>query len=392
MWHRLPCVPELVSIPSAGFAFTMLPEEITRMPTVSILMAVHNGEAYLSEAVDSLLQQTFTDFELVIVDDASTDNTPRLLESLAGKDSRIVRLRNEANCGLAGALNRGLAICRAPLIARADADDVFVPDRLQKQVSFMQAHPNVGVLGAAVEFIDEHGLPREDRLNHFLTTPEDLRFHTHLGCCFWHTVVMFRSELVRSVGGYDEKLIPWGEDHDLWARLLDKTSFANLPDVLAKQRLHGASLTASWGVGFKLYCSVSQRLLSRYLGRALGEQEAIDAVTLFGWSRPMTPESVLRGIRLLREFTLSARTRETPETLTRFEHRCAGAFLTEAEIMVYAAPDASRRLLREAIRWWPAALFLPRSLMLVARMATPRVFREAVKRARRSVLGSLDQA
>ncbi|MCX6901155.1 MAG: glycosyltransferase [Verrucomicrobia bacterium] len=359
-------------------------------PGVSVLMAVHNGQRYLGEAIESLLHQTFEDFELVIVDDASTDDTPRLLKSLACRDRRIVLLRNDRNIGLAGSLNRGLAICRAPLVARADADDVFMPERLEKQVRCMEANTNVGVLGAAVEFIDEEGRSREDKLQHFHTQPSHLRFHTHLGCCFWHTTVMFRPELVRSFGGYDEERFTLGpEDYDLWARLIDKTAFQNLPEVLAKQRLHSASLTSKWEVGFKLYCSVSQRLLSHYLGRPLNEQEAHDVVTLFGWNRHLPQKSILNGIRLLREIRACARKRETRDTLAGFERQCVEAFLTEAAIMVYDDPAAGRKLILETIRWSPLTLFSLHPLMLGLRLVTPTVLRDVFKRAKHLLLGRI---
>ncbi len=199
---------------------------------------------------------------------------------------------------------------------------------------------------------------------------------------------MFRPELVRSVGGYDEERFTLGpEDYDLWARLIDKTTFQNLPEVLAKQRLHSASLTSKWEVGFKLYCSVSQRLLSRYLGRPLNEQEAHDVVTLFGWNRHLPQKSILNGVRLLREIRACARKRETRDTLARFERQCVNAFLTEAVIMVYADAAASKKLMLEAIRWSPATLFSLPALALGLRLATPRALRDAFKHAKCSLAG-----
>lgn len=355
-------------------------------PRVSVLMAVHNGQPYLGQAIESLLSQTLSDFELVVVDDASTDGTPQLLESLARRDDRIVRLRNETNMGVAATLNRGLAVCRASLVARADADDVFMPERLEKQTRFMENNPTVGVLGTAVEFVDENNQPCEDKLRHFHTQPADVHFHTHLGCCFWHSTVMFRAELVRSVGAYDEvRFVRGPEDYDLWARLIDKTVLQNLPDVSVKQRLHGNSVTATWTEGFKLYCSVAQRLLSRYLNRPLNEREANDVVTLFGWTSPMSRESILNGVRLLREIRTCARIREDQDTLTRFERQCVSAFCTEAAIMVYADPVISRQLVGEAIGWSPKTLFSFRALMLGVRLATPAAVREVFKRAKQAL-------
>jgi len=156
---------------------------------------------------------------------------------------------------------------------------------------------------------------------------------------------------------------------------------------LSKVRLHRASSTARWEVGFELYCSVSRRLLSPYLGRAVNEQEAMDAVTLFGWSRAMTRASAYCGIRTLRELRSCARLRETSHTLAQFRRRCVWAFLTEAEILVYADPVACRRLLLEAVRWWPATALSSSASMLVLRMLAPRTLRQGLKRTKQALEG-----
>ena len=124
-------------------------------PRVSVLTSVYNGERYLRESVESILNQTFPDFEFVIVDDGSTDRTFEILSSY--NDPRIVLLQNSSNLGLIGSLNRGLEVCRAPLIARHDADDFSHLDRISRQLDFMENHLDVAVLGTQMQVIDEKG-------------------------------------------------------------------------------------------------------------------------------------------------------------------------------------------------------------------------------------------
>src|SRR5688572_4742991 len=120
-------------------------------------MSVYNGEAYLAQAMDSILGQSFSSFEFIVIDDASTDDTARILADYAGRDSRICLLSNQRNMGLAWSLNRGLKQADGRYIARMDADDISLPPRLEKQFSFMEEHSGVGVTGTAVEIIDASG-------------------------------------------------------------------------------------------------------------------------------------------------------------------------------------------------------------------------------------------
>src|SRR4051812_47715917 len=125
-------------------------------PAVSIVMPVYNGAAYLAEAVRSMLGQTFEDYEFVIVDDGSTDRTPRILAEFERQDRRI-RVISRANTGIVGALNDGIAAAEAPLVARMDADDVSTPQRLHRQVAYLLDHPEVVVLGSRVIGTDPYG-------------------------------------------------------------------------------------------------------------------------------------------------------------------------------------------------------------------------------------------
>src|SRR4051812_26679567 len=122
-------------------------------PTVSVLMAVYNGEQYLREAVNSILSQTFKDFEFIIIDDGSTDRSPELLASYARADSRV-KLISRPNKGLTKSLNEGLHAARGEFVARMDGDDISLPERFERQVSYLREHPEVVLVGSRVEFID----------------------------------------------------------------------------------------------------------------------------------------------------------------------------------------------------------------------------------------------
>ena len=126
-------------------------------PKVSVVMAVYNGEQYLQEAIESILSQTFSDFEFIIVDDASTDCTPEIVQNYAKYDKRIRLMRNKRNLGLTKSLNRGLNVSQGIYIARQDADDLSLPKRLELQVHFLDDHIEIGALGAGVEIVDEKG-------------------------------------------------------------------------------------------------------------------------------------------------------------------------------------------------------------------------------------------
>lgn len=204
-------------------------------PAISILMSVYNGAQYLPQAIQSVLNQSYDDFEFLIVDDGSSDATADILRDFAVKDSRIHILTNTVNLGLAISLNRGIQEAQASYIARMDADDICQPERFHKQITFMESHPQVGVLGSRMQVIsaDEKPLFEFDvPLEHSL-----IIWNLFFGRTFAHPSVMMRTTVIREVGGYDEKIAA-AQDVDLWSRLVGYTQFANLPDRLMLYRSH----------------------------------------------------------------------------------------------------------------------------------------------------------
>ena len=198
-------------------------------------MCVRNAALFVAQAVESILGQTLRELELVVVDDASSDRSPDILASFARRDSRIRVLRSSAPLGVAAALNLACDEARGPLVARLDGDDVAVPDRLERQATYLAAHERVAVVGGAAVVIDESG-----KSHHLLRPPADdatIRAELVRQNCMVHPTVMLRRAALRSAGGYRARFVG-AEDYDLWLRLAERHQLANLPDVLVRYRVH----------------------------------------------------------------------------------------------------------------------------------------------------------
>lgn len=182
---------------------------------ISVVMAVYNAEKYLSEAVDSILAQTYSDFELILINDKSTDTSGDILADYVQKDPRIIILENEQNIGLTKSLNKGLAIAKGEYIARMDADDISVPERFEKQVDFLDAHPDYSFVSCIAQYIDENGNPEQMRL--FPETNEEIYAMMPKVDAVMHPGVMFRRADIAKIGNYceDFRVV---QDYDLWFR------------------------------------------------------------------------------------------------------------------------------------------------------------------------------
>jgi glycosyltransferase involved in cell wall biosynthesis len=204
---------------------------------ITVLLSTYNDAQFLPEAIESILAQSFGDFELLIIDDGSTDGTADWLARL--HDQRVRVLRNRINRGLTFSLNRGLDAARGRYVARMDADDVAEPERLAVQFAFMEANRDVGIVGSSRTLVDERGrFIAEAR-----ATEEDLaiRWKCLLGSPFAHPTVMLRRSVIERHGlRYRE--VPRAEDYDLWPRLLAHTRGANLPEPLLRYRLRERSM------------------------------------------------------------------------------------------------------------------------------------------------------
>ena len=208
-------------------------------PVVSVLMSVYNGERYLAAAVRSLLNQTFGDFELIVVDDGSTDRSAAMLARFTAADSRL-RVITQPNAGLTASLNTAARLARTSLLARMDPDDIATPMRLAAQVAYLSAHPRVTALGTRVVLIDPYGTP--------IGRPKHPLYHADIdadllrgeGWAIVHPTAMIRRDAFDRVGGYDERYRT-SQDFDLWLRLAETGRLANLEAPLLRYRQHLAS-------------------------------------------------------------------------------------------------------------------------------------------------------
>jgi len=208
------------------------------MTQVTVLMTVYNGMPFLREAVQSVFDQTLTDWRCVIVNDGSTDGTRDFLESI--RDDRFLILHQD-NAGIAAAMNHGLEHCETAYVARLDADDVAVPTRLAEQIEFLDRHPDVGLVGAQVVPLGQR------RLGASLKLPLD---HDAIMSALIegrhavvHSSIMLRMALLRELGGY--WTLPMGEEYDMMLRMGEVSRLANLDRVLLLYRVHPGSLTAN---------------------------------------------------------------------------------------------------------------------------------------------------
>lgn len=226
-----------------------------KTPRVSVVMAVFNGEKYLSEAVDSILKQSFTDFEFIIINDGSTDNTKDIL----GKyhDERIVVIHFKKNMGIAKARNYGLEIAKGKDIAVMDSDDISLPNRLEMQVNFLDNHPDIGVVGSAFYRIIENGeILGKDSC---LAESEDLKNALLKENQFCHGSTMIRRECFEKVGKYREEF-KYSLDYDLWLRVSEHFKMTNIEEPLYMWRINFDGITVAKKVEQEKYTFLARRL------------------------------------------------------------------------------------------------------------------------------------
>lgn len=206
---------------------------------VSILLPVYNGAQFLRIAIDSILKQTYLDFELIIIDDGSTDDTVAIIQAI--DDTRVKLFRNQVNLGIVATLCRGLQECTGVYIARMDADDIALPERIAEQVSFLEKNPHIDVVDSVQTVIDENG-EKIGRTNSVVVEQSDILKYLPKLNCLGHPSVMVRAHVLKSFG---YRNVPY-EDYDLWLRLAAaKKGIYKLPTPLLLFREHSASITGT---------------------------------------------------------------------------------------------------------------------------------------------------
>lgn len=260
-----------------------------KTPTVSVVMSVFNGEHFLPEAVESILGQHFRDFEFIIIDDGSTDRSAAILDSYPDRDARV-RVYHEEHAGLVKSLNRGCDLALGKYLGRMDADDIASSDRLALQVDFMEAHPEIGVLGGAAEWIDSTG----KSLGVYPFPAEDSEIKADLlhYCALWHPTVLLRKEVFVWAGGYRSGVFG-AEDYDLWLRIADHFHLANLQAVVLKYRIHPYQVSMRKRMQQTLGALAAQLAAKRRkegLPDPLDEVKEITPESLVAWGIPLAEQ------------------------------------------------------------------------------------------------------
>jgi glycosyltransferase involved in cell wall biosynthesis len=257
-------------------------------PQVTVLMPVRNGAAWLQAAVDSILAQTFGDFEFLVIDDGSTDATPEILRG--SRDPRVRVVTHPENLGLVPTLNEGLRLARGRFIARQDHDDLSYPERLAKQVGYLRAHPDCLLVGSEA-FASIGDEARAYRLLRPGNT-ESIRWYLCFDNAFIHSAVMFRRDVLRDeFGGYPQSF--HSEDYALWSRVAAERDTANLTEPLLAYREHAASVTGSMSPeAAASFDAATQEIRWRNLQALFGEEVTVeDARVLSTYRRDFSPAS-----------------------------------------------------------------------------------------------------
>lgn len=253
------------------------------MPKISVVLAVYNGAPFLAETLESILHQTFRDFEFIAVDDGSTDSTSEILASFQARDSRLIVKRNPTNLGIPVSRNLGCQLATGDYIAVTDADDISLAQRFERQVQFLEQHPEIALVGSSMEHIDEAG--KVTAQVDLPTNPRLIQWMTIFTFVFVHSSIMMRRSAAASLGFYSEQM-PVALDFDLVGRMSMSYQLANIPDRLVQYRISANNVsTRHKPLQLKLAAQIIQRLASHYLHQPISMDDA-NALRVMGWRDP----------------------------------------------------------------------------------------------------------
>lgn len=271
-------------------------------PLVTVFMPAYNAAPYIASAIGSILNQSFKDFELLIIDDGSTDDTAEIISTFS--DNRIKYLKNENNAGISFTRNRGILEAKGAFIALLDADDVAYPERLETQVTFMQAHPDMAMCGSHADVIDQNGRSAGKKLL-MPIAPDDIKVYLLFGNPFVNSTVMFRATSLSVIEGYYEG---YSEDYELAIRINEHFRSANIDQTLVQYRVHGENIS----IRDLSQISAGERYCIAYMQKQLGMQTndhsvdvhfSITARDKTGRFDIQTSEQLLMGIKQANEST-----------------------------------------------------------------------------------------
>ena len=260
-------------------------------PLISVVMSVLNREKYVPAAIQSVLDQSYTNFEFIIIDDGSTDRTLEVIRQFT--DPRIRVMVNEKNLGISRSSNLGVKIAQGRYIARMDSDDVCLPRRFEKQVEFLRLHPEVGVLGTEVNELIGNG-KAITRSRNILTDPYSIKFWLLTDSVIYNPTAMINKEILLQVNGYDPAF-NYSEDYELWTRLAKITQITVLPDPLLNYRIHPESVSVEKSEEQKqLHIAIARREISSLTGIDFAV-EVLDAIYS---TEPISPKLARQAVHL----------------------------------------------------------------------------------------------
>jgi glycosyltransferase involved in cell wall biosynthesis len=319
-------------------------------PLVTVLLPVRNGAAHLRASLESILAQTFADFELLVIDDGSTDDTPKILRAVG--DPRLRVVTHPENLGLVPTLNEGLELARGEFVARQDHDDLSSPDRLGKQVAHLRGNPDCVLVGSQAWQIGEDDRPALPLFRPL--SAESIRWYLCFDNAFIHSSVMFRRAVIREeFGGYPASL--HSEDYALWSRIARARPTANLADRLLHYREYAGSVTGSIvPETASAFDQATASIREKNLRALFGDDDACeaDAKTLSSYRRPFTPASAQAFFRIFER--RRARYARVVENASEFRRICAVQLAELAYRLLPLARGPALRFYRRAVALHPA--------------------------------------
>ena len=286
-------------------------------PLISTIMTVYNGKLFLPLAIESILNQSFSNFELIVINDNSTDETQEIIEHFCSIDDRIILINNSKNVGPFISANKGFALARGAYIARMDADDISQPTRFEKQINFLEGHEDIGLLGTNGYFIDENGIKLRSFCHHEndLNIRWELLFNSH----FLHSSIMFRRSLLNVAGAYREDH-KYAQDYEFYCRLMKYTRGANLVErLVCWRRTSGSISSIKKEEQLKLGTQISIANINQLFGyEYVADHNEILVFRGFnkGTNKAASKEQVTRYLQILEQFIDSQEI--TPDDKKRF--------------------------------------------------------------------------
>lgn len=336
-------------------------------PLVSIIMPVFNGEKFLREAIDSLLRQTYGNWELLAVNDGSTDKSRDII--LSYTDSRIQLIENEHNIGIIGTKNRAIDLAKGKYIATLDADDVALPTRIEKQVAYLEANPHCGLCATLHQEIDETG--QKGLVSIFPTEPADVKSYLLIANCICHSSTMLRADLYKA-NKYDDAFYV-AEDFELWDRICRTHSAVNLPEILTYYRVHGGNISITKKERmFETVKLLSQRILNQ-IGLPCSPEELAIHSDLISFTNKLNADPV--GFRQMEEWILKFC--RHIESLKEYNAKIVYKILADRYIVSCVRNRRFGRMLLNPVRSQSPALYT--RLLMKKIMGRPIVFNETTK-------------